>query len=289
MKLHHALCFMHGKHALMRSALERSLRVLSPELPGYGYVLGCHAFALEETHAYREALHHARAAIALCPHDAWAYHALLHVLTMQQRTREGLSFVRMRGRRFAGGNNFVAHIAWHHALFALAEGEREEALSLYDSEIAPPLGRDYRDLANCASLLYRLTRAGVDVGQRWQALADLAEQRLGDHQLSFADAHYVLALLGAGRAQHAQAFVASMREASAARIDHDGSVARQLGLPLCEGLVALYREQPARAAQLLSPLAPCMLRLGGSHAQRALFELFITEAALQAGRAARGG
>ena len=279
MKLHHALCFLHGKHQQMRRSLERCLLALSPEVPGYGYVLGCHAFALEETGAQREALHHARAAIELCPHDAWAYHALLHVLSTQARTREGLSFVRMRGQRFAGGNNFIAHIAWHHALFAVAEGELDEALALYDGEISAPLGRDYRDLANCASLLYRLERVGVDVGARWQNLAELAQQHNGDHLLAFADAHYLLALLGAGRMDAAQEFAAGWRATLPGRIDHDALVGRQLGLPLSEGMLALFAGEHASALRKLWPLSARMLRLGGSHAQRELFELMVAQAA----------
>jgi tetratricopeptide (TPR) repeat protein len=282
MKLHHALCFLHGKHQLMRRGLERTLQQLSPDVPAYSYVLGCHAFALEETGAYREAMRHARSAIEHCPDDAWAYHALLHVLTMQDQSADGLRFVRQRGQRFAGGNNFIAHIAWHHALFAIAEGELDEALSLYDSEISAALGRDYRDLANCASLLYRLTRAGVDVGSRWQALADLSEPRIGDHQLAFADAHYLLALLGAGRQRQAARFVEGMRAAGAARIDHDALVLRRVGLPLAEGMLALFGGEPKRALTLL-PLGSRSLQLGGSHAQRELFEQFVVDAALASG------
>lgn len=283
-KLLHALCFLHGKQSLMRRSLARTLAVLPAEVPGYGYVLGCHAFALEEAGAYQEAQRHARAAIALNADDAWAYHALLHVFSMQRRSREGLAFVRQRSQRFDGGNNFVAHIAWHHALFALAEGSHDEALVLYDTEISAPLGRDYRDLANCASLLYRLARVGIDVGTRWQRLAELAEARAGEHMLGFADAHYLLAMLGAERPQAAEHFVASMRAASSARIDHDGLVGRHVATPLCEGMLARSAGAPDRALTLWLPLAPRLLRLGGSHAQRELFEMMMLDAALEAKR-----
>jgi tetratricopeptide (TPR) repeat protein len=284
MKLHHALCFLHGKHQLMRRALERTITQISPELPGYSYVLGCHAFALEETGAYRDAMRYARLAIEQCPNDAWAYHALLHVLTMQDESAEGLRFVRLRGERFAGGNNFTAHIGWHHALFAIAEGELDEALGLYDGEISAALGRDYRDLANCASLLYRLSRAGVDVGARWELLADLAEQRVGDHQLAFADAHYLLALLASGRHEPAARFVEGMRIKTSTRIDHDALVVRRVGLPLAEGMTALFAGKPERALFTLLPIGMRALRLGGSHAQRELFEQLVVDAALAAGR-----
>lgn len=283
-KLLHALCFLHGKHQLMRRSLARTLETLPPELPGYGYVLGCHAFALEEAGAYDEAQRQAQAAIALNADDAWGYHALLHVMTMRGHTSEGLAFVRRRAQRFDGGNNFVAHIAWHHALFAIAEGGYEEALALYDGEIIAPLGRDYRDLANCASLLYRLARLGVDVGSRWERLADLAEARSGDHLLGFADAHYLLAMLGAERPQAAERFVASMRSALSARIDHDGLVGRCVGIPLCEGMLARSLGTPDRALMLWLPVATRLQRLGGSHAQRQLFDMMALDAALETKR-----
>lgn len=284
MKLHHALCFLHGQTELMRRALERGLSRLDAAAPGRGFALGCYAFALEETGAYAEAERCARDALAENRADAWAYHALLHVLTMQDRTRAGLELVRARGQRFAGGNNFVAHIAWHHALFAIAEGELDEALSLYDRELTRPLGPDYRDMANCASLLYRLERAGLDVGARWQTLADLAEPRTGDHRLAFADAHYLLALLGAGRRDQAARFVQSMRDSAAGRIDHDAQVMRRAGIPLAEGVFALFDGEAEAALRKLWPLGGRALRLGGSHAQRELFEQLAADAALNAGR-----
>jgi hypothetical protein len=284
MKLHHALCFLHGRGELMLRGLERALPRLDGAVPGRGFALGCYAFALEETGAYAEAEHHARAAIAENEADAWAYHALLHVLTMQDRTRAGLELVRARGERFAGGNNFVAHIAWHHALFAIAERELDEAVCLYDGELARALGPDYRDLANCASLLYRLERAGLDVGARWQALADLAEPRTGDHQLAFADAHYLLALLRAGRRDQAARFLQAMRDSAAGRIDHDAQVMRRAGVPLAEGMFALFSGDAERALRKLWPLGCSALRLGGSHAQRELFEQLAADAALRAGR-----
>jgi hypothetical protein len=284
MKLHHALCFLHGRSELMRRGLERVLARLDAATPGRGFALGCYAFALEESGAYPEAERHAREAIAENEADAWAYHALLHVLTMQDRTRAGLELVRARGERFAGGNNFVAHIAWHHALFAIAERELDEALSLYDCHIACAIGRDYRDLANCASLLYRLERAGLNVGARWQALAELAEPRTGDHHLAFADAHYLLALLGAGRRDQAARFLDAMRDSAAARIDHDAQVMRRVGVPLAEGMFALFSGDAERALRKLWPLGCSALRLGGSHAQRELFEQLAADAALRAGR-----
>src|SRR5207249_3872910 len=53
---------------------------LLPALPADGYLLGYHAFALEENRFYAEALPLAERALALNPKDAWAVHAVAHVL-----------------------------------------------------------------------------------------------------------------------------------------------------------------------------------------------------------------
>jgi len=282
MKLHHALCFMNGRIVDMRIATERSLGKVDPNLPGHSFLVGCHAFALEESHEYRAAERMAERALAENTNDPWTYHALIHVWTMQDRTREGLVAVRQQSGRFPGANNFVAHLAWHHALFAVAEGELDEALSIYDAEVVRPLARDYRDLANCASLLFRLERAGCAVGERWQTLADWSLRREGDHLLAFADLHQLLALLGAGRLEAARTYVRAMRTAAMLRLDGAALVTRAVGLPTAEGLVALYAGDGQTALRRLQPLAGRTGQLGGSEAQRELFEMFVIEAALAA-------
>jgi hypothetical protein len=257
---------------------------VDPTLPGYSFLVGCHAFALEESHQYGVAERLSRRALAVCADDPWSYHVLVHVWTMQDRTREGLSALRERAGRFSGTNNFAAHLAWHHALFAIAEGELDEALSIYDTETVLPLARDYRDLANCSSLLFRLERAGCDVGDRWARLADWSASRQGDHLLAFADLHQLLALVAAGRAEAARSYVRAMRTAAMQRLDGAALVTRAVGLPSAEGMLALYGGDARGALRRLWPLACRSTQLGGSQAQRELFEMFAVEAALAAGR-----
>jgi hypothetical protein len=54
-------------------------------------------------------------------------------------------------------------------------GEYDAALALYDADIRAEKTDDYRDISNGASLLSRLELEGVDVGDRWEELADLSE------------------------------------------------------------------------------------------------------------------
>jgi len=285
-KLHHALCFMTGETHLMRSHAERAVRAAPNDMHGYGYLLGCYAFALEETRDYSAAERFARQALERNPTDAWAYHAWLHVMAAQERNHEGLHILRARGERFEGLSNFGAHIAWHHALFAIAEGKVGEALALYDSEIVAPLGTDYRDHINCVSLLARLECQGACVQGRWQRLADLAMERLSDHSLAFADVHCVLALVQAGRHREAAAFVDAMRSSAESRDDHEARLAHEVGIPLAVALLSL-RQDAERARIQMQRAGASLVRLGGSHAQRALFE-YVVSASARGARRARG-
>ncbi len=282
MKLHHALCFMSGRISAMRTASAASLNRVDPGVSGYNFLVGCHAFALEESGQLAEAEQLARSALELCAQDPWTYHVLIHVWTMRDRTRDGLSALRLSKACFRETNNFAAHLSWHHALFAIAQGELDEAITLYDQEVVRPLASDYRDLANCASLLFRIERAGAAVGARWQQLADWAAAREGDHLLAFADLHQLLALLGAGRTEAARAYLCSMRAAALQRIDGAAAVTRSIGLPAAEGLLALYGGDASEALRKLWPLAGQHAQLGGSRAQRELLEMFAVEAALAA-------
>jgi len=117
-----------------------------------------------------------RWAIELQPDDAWGAHAVAHVFETRDRAAEGLAFLDALEPQLAHCNNFAGHLAWHRSLFHLQLGEHDAALALHDTKVAPHLGRDYRDLCNASSLLWRLENDGVSVGSRWQALAELARR-----------------------------------------------------------------------------------------------------------------
>uniref|UniRef100_UPI0019547FED hypothetical protein n=1 Tax=Enterobacter hormaechei TaxID=158836 RepID=UPI0019547FED len=78
-KLSHALRFMGGDRAGMLAASTRFERRWSAATPGFGFVLGCHAFAIEETGDYATAERLGRRAVEIEPDDAWGIHAVSHV------------------------------------------------------------------------------------------------------------------------------------------------------------------------------------------------------------------
>jgi tetratricopeptide (TPR) repeat protein len=289
LKLSHGLRFMLGDQAEMLATLRQIAPGFSESHPLAGFVHGCHAFALEEQGFYAEAESAGRRAVTLSPRDVWGRHAVAHVLEMTGRTDEGIAWLG-NGHHVAHANNLRFHIFWHLALFRLERGENAEVLRLYDEEIRSEPTDDYRDIANGASLLARLHYAGVDVGNRWDELAAKAEGRVHDGRLVFADLHYALSLLGAGHADGAEAIARSLIEDAEAHPSGERRAAARDGALAAFGLVAFHEGDYDEATRLLGAARGGLIAIGGSHAQRDLFEQAYAESLLRSGqhdRAAR--
>jgi len=284
LKLSHAVRFIVGDAPGMRRTLEAALPAWADGAPDRGYVLGCHAFALEETGDYAAAEAAGRRGLEEAPDDAWGLHAVGHVFEMRGRPREGAAWLAGRPEAYAACSNFAFHIHWHRALFLLEDEDHAAVLDLYDRAVRPQPTDDYRDLANAASLLVRLELAGVAVGRRWAELADIAAARIGDRCLVFADLHYLLALVGAGRMDDA----VRLAEDMACRDEPGGGtqdmVARRVGAPVARAVIARAQGRPAEAAAALARVLPVLPAIGGSHAQRDVFEQICLAAAMEGGR-----
>lgn len=287
MKLVHAIRFVLGDAAGMRASLEAVLPAYGADHPSRGYAHGCHAFALEETGAYLEAERVGRDAMARSSADgfgdAWGLHAVAHVYDMTNRCTEGVAWIRKQPDAWAHCNNFGYHVWWHLALFHLDRGEHAETLRLYDEEIRKEHTDDYRDIANAASLLARLEFEGVDVGDRWEELGQLSEGRVDDGCVVFADLHYLLALGADHREDAAARMVTRLRHSAQRRMDCMDRVSAEAGLPAAEGLRDFANADYAGAFARLNAAAPALYKVGGSHAQRDVFERVAIESALRAG------
>jgi tetratricopeptide (TPR) repeat protein len=268
-KVAHALRFMIGDIDGMLATTRRVLGHWSEARPGYGYLLGCHAFALEELGQFEAAERIGRRAVALAPDDAWAMHAVSHVHEMQGRTDEGIAWLEDTRPVWSGCNNFAFHMAWHLALFHLEHGEHSLVLALYDREVRPRPTDDFRDVANAVSLLWRLDQEGVAVGERWEELRQIALARRADTTLAFAALHNLLALFSTGEIEAARELRRAMSAKAAAGDGDQAAVMRTVACELADVILDLAGEGACRAR--LDRLAARLHRLGGSHAQRDVF------------------
>ncbi|WP_108659263.1 tetratricopeptide repeat protein [Acuticoccus kandeliae] len=283
MKMAQAIRFLYGDSQGMLRSAASAIGAFGSDHPHAGYASGCFAFASEEFGDYAGAEAAGRRALELAPDDAWALHAVAHVHEMRGHAEKGRQWLADRGAVFAGCNNFRNHVWWHYALFELELGNIERVLALYDAEIRREQTDDYRDIANAVSLLARLEADGIDVGPRWDELSVHAERRIDDACIVFADLHYLLALLSTGR--HAAADRLIERLAHSGDGSEFGAVAVEAGRPTAGGLAALARGRHDEALRGLLGARAMLKRIGGSHAQRDVFERLTIEAALRAGRA----
>ncbi|MDG1168670.1 MAG: tetratricopeptide repeat protein [Sulfitobacter sp.] len=282
-KLSHGIRFMLGDSAGMRTSVERVLDAHGAHHSCRGYLMGCHAFTLEETGEYAQAERTGRAGLELAADDAWGLHAVAHVYDMTACPDAGIALIDGNTAAWAASNNFRYHVWWHKALLHMERGELDFALGLYDAQIRADKTDDYRDIANATSLLMRLELEGVDVGARWDELANFSEARVEDGCLVFADLHYLLALTGADRGPAAAKMTARFARDAVkngempARVDAPGTAA-------LAGLNAFSEGRYDTAFLNLAAARPLMSTIGGSHAQRDVFERMTIDAGLRAGR-----
>ncbi len=283
MKISHAIRFILGDNYGMRQSIEAVIGAHGADHPLSGYAYGCHAFTLEETGEYALAEQAGKTGLELASDDAWGLHAVAHVYDMTHRPDLGISLIEDNQSAWSHCNNFRFHVWWHKALLHLDRGEIETVLRLYDTKIREEKTDDYRDFSNASSLLMRLELEGVDVGGRWEELANLAETRSEDGCLVFADLHYMLALVGDNRPD-AVARLTARVAASGQNQDEVAQVFADPGLNAAEGLAAFGEGRYDVAYQFLNTARPIFQTMGGSHAQRDVFERVTIDAAIRAGR-----
>jgi tetratricopeptide (TPR) repeat protein len=284
----HLWDFYRGDATGLRQRPARALPEWDLADPLYPHVLALHAFGLEESNLYAQAEEAGRRALAAEPRAPWAVHAVAHVMEMQGRYEDGAAWLRSHQPVWAEGNGFAGHLWWHKALFRLEALDYEGVLRLLDTHLSGAALQITLQRVDAASMLWRLHLLGEDVATRCQTL--LAGWTLDDTvagHYAFNDVHAVLAMLGAGEVAHAESWVArcaqrALMPSDASRSNH--LMAREVGLPLMRGLLALARGDADGAVDLIAPVRGTAARFGGSHAQRDLIDQTLLAAAALGGR-----
>jgi hypothetical protein len=132
---------------------------------------------------------------------------------------------------------------------------------------------------DAASLLCRLSLAGkAGLESYWRevvAYGDRFFPRAGPH---FADVHYALVAAATGN----DALETRLAELEA--LEADGRLAPgAAAIGLCRGIRAFAEGDNDNAIRILEPLMPAVVRIGGSHAQRELWEDTLIVACLRGG------
>ena len=282
LQIGHLFDFYRGDARNLHRRVARVLPEWSTQAPLYSFVLGMHAFGLEESNLHPHALEAGQAALEMEARDPWAVHAVTHVHEMQGRFDEGARFLASRSDDWSPDNGFAFHNWWHLSLFHLERCDTSAALALLDERVMP--GAEFAlQRIDISALLWRLRLMGVDAGERWRASADAWPEAPEVGYYAFNDLHAVLSLVGAGRLDDVERVIEAARERSG---EHStvGAMAADVGVPLMLGMLAHGRGRYADAVDSLWAVRDGCHRFGGSHAQRDLVDQTLMDAAIRAGQ-----
>lgn len=282
----HDSYFYLGHSLSIRDSVARVLPAWDEAGRNYGYVLGQYAFGLEEAGELRQAEEVGRRAIARNPEDAWAVHAVAHVLETESRQAEGIDFLKASRSAWSKASALSIHNGWHLALYLIEQGRFDEVLADYDRHVAPRLGEDsLLDLVDASALLWRLELAGADVGARWTPVAAQWLTHVDDHVLAFNDLHIALAVSRAGDPDGVARLVSSLDAYARDGRGDNHAITVDVGRRLIDGVLAFAAGDHRGAIDRLLPVRYKTIRIGGSHAQRDLLTQTLIAAAERSGQA----
>jgi tetratricopeptide (TPR) repeat protein len=247
--------------------------------------LGQYAFAHHETGRLDEARRLAERSLALRPTNAVAAHSAAHVFFEAGDYADGGDFLSTWLQSFDKRAPYHVHLSWHHALFELAMGRYQRVMALYEADIRPAVAAQMVTALNdSASLLWRWymysgSKPPVPP-EEVRVLATPAADRPGP---AFRDTHAALAFAVAGD----EASMGQMIDRLRGLADQGDALAGEVTLPLAQGINAFAHGAYGEAVRLMGPIFDVprfdqIARIGGSHAQREVFEDTMLEAYLRA-------
>jgi len=272
------------QEAMLRFA-ERA-RIVFEDRP---YAHGMIAFALEQSHRIEEAEEEGVRATEIALDDAWAHHAVAHVMETQGRAKDGARWLDHCAHTWEKKGVFIRdHNWWHAALFRLALGRYDDALGIFDEKLWGAWPEFPQEQIGAVSMLWRLEMRGVDVGDRWTPVVEQTRRRAGEHILPFHDLHYLYALARAGERDEAEEFFVSLKAHAETSSEPYRSFWRETGMPAAEAVRAFAAGDFSNAAEYFARALPHLERVGGSHAQRHLFiEAYENAAAMARNRSGK--
>ena len=268
---------------------EEQLALLESLASSYGddwWFLSQIAFAYNELFRHDDARTAVERSLAGYARNGHASHTVAHIAYETGDAAGGAAFMREWLVGYEPAHQLYGHNHWHLALFELAAGNVDRVLKLYDSVIRPALSTSAArgTIPDAASLLWRCTLTERPADQLpWAEVADFAARAFPRAGMVWADAHCMIAWCATNDQARLTGLIGQLRDRSAGGKVYAGPML----LTLAEGYSAFAAGEWDLAANLFETAAPEVVRLGGSHAQRDIFEETLIEANLRAGRLGR--
>lgn len=273
--------FYLGEQSQIRDCVARVLPHFKSHDRIYGYLKGMLSFGQEENNYFRDAEKSAKEALQINQHDAWATHTLAHVFEMEGRFDEGMAYLSKYESDWKPCNLLACHIYWHWAVYAIDKGDDHEVLRLFDDEVSKRCksGSTMLDVVDCVSLLYRMKLEGIDTEGRWQNAIEVCTPHMDDQIMVFNDTHICMALAPKEKnllGSHVQKMSQAIKNSSSTY-----SKTGQIGTTICNAIEQYELGEFGEVVELLFPIKHKIVEIGGSNAQRDIFNQILIRACLQ--------
>ena len=222
---------------------------------------------------------------ALRPTSAHGLHALAHALFEDGSVAEADALITGWLLDYDRAGILHGHITWHLALTALEAGDADRALRLYLEGVRPSVSQalPINTVTDGAALLWRLKAYGnTPPKSLWAELSEFGASAFPNPGLAFVEAHMALIAAATGDGEMMEARLAKLAGRMA-----DGTYPAGPALQAIWGGVSAFAQGDyAACARALAPMAEEVERIGGSHAQRAVYEDTLLLALVKAGELA---
>lgn len=261
---------------------EATLDLYQQVAPAYGddwWFLGSLSFALHELDRFAEAWPLAERSLAKYPRNASAVHSLAHLHYEGDDHPAGLGFLADWLASYERQAPYHAHLHWHQALHQLALGDVEGVMRTYWDALSPAVASGSTVLTDASSLLWRMELWTGIAGLPWAELSGLAREVCSHPGFAFADLHAAMTCVGGGD----QAGLVALTDGLRALDRRGHPLAGSVVLPLVEGLDSFAAGNFGATIARLEPVLDAVVRVGGTHLQREVFEDTLLLAYLRSG------
>ena len=262
----------------------RTLRLLEDVENSYGdewFYTGTRSFYLHELDRFDESRHYAELSLRGNPRNGNASHNMAHCFYETADYSGGIEFVAEWVDEYDDRAPFFSHLNWHLALFELTQGRYKRAHEIYRQTIRPSVleqaGGLGPPIADATSLLWRFRLYGYAVPEGdWAEVAKFSRDAYHSGSYAWQDMHAALALAATGDTTTLDEMTSRLRR----RAERGNAMDAEVTLPLVWGIEAFGRGDYDETVRLIEPVAPQIVRAGGSQAQRQVFEETLLQAYL---------
>lgn len=241
-----------------------------------------HAFALIETGQWDQGRKLAEHALEVRPRTPHGAHTLVHALFEAGADDEAVDFLDGWLPGSERASVLHCHIWWHYALVLMAVSRHDDAWEAFrhnclpGATTSPPI----TVVSDSSSFMWRSELAGQPRDRHvWQGVREFYEKNFA-RPMVFVDAHVGLIYAALGETEQLQATISQLTElGEAGRLP-----AETTGATLAQAYAAFENDDWATVIDVLEPLIPQVVRIGGSRAQRDLMTNTLLAAYVRGGR-----